>query len=102
MTTLAPGIQKIGFYIGATPFVLTDSVFAVGTTKIHTTSASGNPVTWRNGSAFNNLNGLNRDEILPYSVVIVNPSDAIVTDDNLFSFGTLVPSIKNYFGKAFG
>lgn len=88
MANLAAGVQRIGTYLGTTPFICTGSVFAVGTTKVSTINASGNPRAWRNGTTFNNLGGSGKDEIAPYSAIIVNPTSAITTNDSLFSFGT--------------
>lgn len=88
MAILVTGTQRIGVYLGSTPFACNGSAFAVGTTRIATLNASGNPIAWRNGSSFNNLPGNNKDELPPYSAFIVNPTALITIDDNLFSFGT--------------
>ncbi len=92
MANLTAGIQRIGTYLGSTPFSCTGSVFAVGATKVSTLNNSGNPIAWRNGTTFNNLLGAGKDQIPPYSAIIVNPTSNIVTDDTLFAFGTPIAS----------
>lgn len=109
MANLVAGVQRIGFYFGSVPFSCNGSVFATGTTKISTFNTAGNPIAWRNGTTFNNLSGTARDQLLPNTSFIVNPTSAIVTDDTKFSFGTAVPTsggngnnTGNAFSSGFG
>jgi hypothetical protein len=93
MANLAANVTRIGTYIGSTPFVLGTSVFAVGTTKVSSFNVSGSPVSWRNGSTFNNLSaGGNQDQLTSGTAFIVLPTSAITTDDSLFSFNAPIAS----------
>ena len=103
MANLTAGIQRIGTYIGSSPFVCTGSVFAVGTTRVATLNTSGNPLIWRNGSNFNNFPGAGKDQIPPGTAIIILPSSGINVDDSLFSFGTPInTNAGNAFSSGFG
>ncbi|HEY9747268.1 MAG TPA: hypothetical protein V6C63_01100 [Allocoleopsis sp.] len=101
MATLLANVPRIGTYLGEEDFACNGSIFAVGATRIKSINASGVPVSWRNGSPFNNLSPTgNKDKLTPGTAFVILPTSAIVTDDKLFSFNTEIET-KNVNSNSF-
>jgi hypothetical protein len=92
MATLTANAQRLGTNYKNAAFVSTGSVFAVGTTTVFIREANGTLRSWQNGRAsfLNTLPGTNKDEIPAYTAFQVLPSQEIITDDSLLSFGTTI------------
>lgn len=89
MANLTANVQQYGTNITGSPIVLDGSVFAVGVTTIFVLNSSGSFISWQNGRS-NFLNTLTA--IPPYTAFQIKPSANIITNDNVLSFGTLIPT----------
>lgn len=89
MANLSANVQQYGTNITGSPFSLSESVFAVGTTTVFVLNNSGSFISWQNDrAAF--LNTLTA--IPAFTAFQVRPGGSITTNDSILSFGTLIPT----------